>query len=52
MKATTKSRKEDLVTISISEDLWKLLDSRKLTMEDLDSTTIGRISDNHMKLAE
>ena len=52
MKATAKSRKEDLVTISISKDLWKLLDFRKLTMDDLDSTTIGRILDNHMKLAE
>ena len=52
MKATVKSRKEDLVTISISEELRKLLDSRKLTMDELDSTPIGRILDNHMKLAE
>jgi hypothetical protein len=43
MKATSKSRKEDLVTISIGEDLRKLLDSRKLTMDGLDSTTIDRI---------
>ena len=40
MKATVKSRKEGLVTISISEELRKLLDSRKLTMDELDSTTI------------
>ena len=40
MKATVKSRKEDLVTISFREELRKLLDSSKLTMDELDSTTI------------